>query len=158
MLIKVNPPDFSENDYLRVVWSNFFEYLFPASGNIKIKTGETTYYKSAENKSQLYAHFPNTSKIIGFKIDLRLLLRLNSRDIDICAGEIASHDGDSKIIDDEGKLNRESKDILDNLISIIPQNQSNVSMGWSVQICGSSCFFGGIHLNPDGLYIKFPKF
>ncbi|KAI8877125.1 hypothetical protein K501DRAFT_307263, partial [Backusella circina FSU 941] len=95
-------------------------------------SGETTYYKSAENKSQLYAHLPNTSKITGFKIDLRLLFRHNNRDIDICAGEIASHDGDNKIIDDEGKLNRESKDILDNLISIIPRNKSNVSMGWSV--------------------------
>ncbi|KAI9354222.1 hypothetical protein BD770DRAFT_412332 [Pilaira anomala] len=88
MLIKVDPPAFSENDYLRVVWSNFFEYLFPASGNIKIKTH-------------------------------------NNRDIDICAGEIASHDGDNKTIDDEGKLNRESKDIMDNLISIIPRNKSN---------------------------------
>ncbi|KAG1171745.1 hypothetical protein G6F70_006360 [Rhizopus microsporus] len=39
MLIKVDPPAFSKHDYLRVVWSNFFEYLFPASGNIKIKTG-----------------------------------------------------------------------------------------------------------------------
>lgn len=38
MLIKVEPPDFSENDYLRVVWSNFFEYLFPSSGIVKIKT------------------------------------------------------------------------------------------------------------------------
>ncbi|CAO3614773.1 unnamed protein product [Mucor hiemalis] len=158
MLIKVDPPAFSENDYLRVVWSNFFEYLFPATGNIKIKTGETTYYKSTENKYQLYSHLPNTSKTIGFKIDLRLLVRHNNRDIDICAGEIANHDGDSKIIDDEGKLNRESKDILDNLISIIPRNKSNVSMGWSIQIGGSSCFFSGIYLDADGLYVKIPKF
>ncbi|KAG2199722.1 hypothetical protein INT47_012858 [Mucor saturninus] len=70
MLIKVHPPALSENDYLRVVWSDFFEYLFPASGNIKIKTGETTYYKSTENKLQLYAHSPNTTKIIGFKLIL----------------------------------------------------------------------------------------
>lgn len=101
---------------------------------------------------------PNTSKIIGFKIDLRLLFRHKNHDIDICAGEIANNDGDSKIIDDEGKLNRESKDILDNLISIIPRGKSNVSMGWSVQIGGSSCFFSGIHLDADGLYVNVPKF
>ncbi|RCH78495.1 hypothetical protein CU097_001850, partial [Rhizopus azygosporus] len=79
-----------------------------------------------------------------------LLFRHNNRDIDICAVEIASHDGDNKIIDDEGKLNRESKDILDNLISIIPRNKSNIS--------GSSCFFSGIHLGANGLYLKVPKF
>ncbi|KAG1461854.1 hypothetical protein G6F56_005633 [Rhizopus delemar] len=125
MLIKVDPPAFSENDYLRVVWSNFFEYLFLASGNINIET---------------------------------LLVRHNNRDIDICADEIANHDGDNKIIADEGKLNRESKDILDNLIAIIPRNKSNVSMGWSVQIGGSSYFFSGIHLDADSLYLKVPKF
>ncbi|CEI92583.1 hypothetical protein RMCBS344292_06838 [Rhizopus microsporus] len=102
--------------------------------------------------------FKNIFKIIGFKIDLRLLFRHNNRDIDICAVEIASHDGDNKIIDDEGKPNRESKDILDNLISIIPRKKSNVSMGWSVQIGGSSCFFSGIHLGANGLYLKVPKF
>jgi hypothetical protein len=96
--------------------------------------GKTTCYKSAEDKSQLYSHFPKPSKTTGFKIYLRLLVRYNNRDIDICAGEITNHDGDNKMIDDEGKLNRESKDILDNLITIIPRNKSNVSMGWSVQI------------------------
>ncbi|KAI7894817.1 uncharacterized protein EV154DRAFT_548701 [Mucor mucedo] len=78
MLIKVDPPAFSENDHLRVVWSDFFEYLFPASGNIKIKTVVVT--------------------------------------------------------------------------------MPNVSMGWSVQNGGSSCFFCAVHLDADGLYLKVPKF
>lgn len=64
----------------------------------------------------MYAHLSGKNKIVGFKIDLR-------REIDICAGEIASHDEDNKIILDEGKLNRESKDILDHLISIIPKKK-----------------------------------
>lgn len=101
---------------------------------------------------------PDTTKIVGFKIDLRLLVRHDDRDIDICTGEIASHDGDSKIVSDEGKLNRESKDILDNLITTIAQDKSYVSMGWSLQIGGSSCFFSTIHLDADGLYVKVPKF
>lgn len=51
-----------------------------------------------------------------------------------------------------------SKDILNNLISIILRNKPNVSMGWSVQNGGSSCFFCAVHLDADGLYLKVPKF
>jgi hypothetical protein len=30
-------------------------------------------------------------------------------------------------------------------------------MGWSIQICGSSCF-STFHLDANGLYVKVPKF
>ena len=54
---------------------------------------------------------------------------------------LASHEGDSKIILDEGKLSREAKDILDNLVITIPVKKANISMGWSIQIGGCSCFY-----------------
>lgn len=64
----------------------------------------------------MYSQLPGASRIIGFKIDIRLRFRYNNQDIGLCAREIASHDNDTKIIDDEGKLNREAKDILVNLV------------------------------------------
>lgn len=49
-----------------------------------------------------FMHIYPIHQIIEFKIDLRLLSRHKNRDIDICAGEIASLYEDNKIIDDEG--------------------------------------------------------
>ncbi|KAG1473627.1 hypothetical protein G6F56_000847 [Rhizopus delemar] len=89
---------------------------------------------------------------------LDLLNFTRTLDIDICAGEIASHDGGNETLYNEEKLNKESKDILDNLISIVPRSKSNASMGWFIQIGGSSCFFSSIHLGANGLYLKVPKF
>ncbi|KAK4512007.1 uncharacterized protein ATC70_013249 [Mucor velutinosus] len=147
--------DYSENDYLSFIWSRFFNLLFPSKEKIKIKTGETTSDYTAWNKSQLYT---GSSNIVGFKIDIRFLVKHSNIDIDLCAAELARNDGDEKIIDDEGKLNREAKDILDNLVTIIPQSKSTVSSGWTFQIGGSSCFVSSIHLDANGLYVVVPQY
>ncbi|CEJ00570.1 hypothetical protein RMCBS344292_14622 [Rhizopus microsporus] len=51
------------------------------------------------------------------KIDCRFVLDLDKKEIDVGAGEGARKDaGDDKVYQDEGKLAREVKDIIDNLI------------------------------------------
>lgn len=62
--------------------------------------------------------------VISIKIDIRFLVDYNNKEYDVACGEVAKHDGEKKMIDDEGKLCREAKDIVDSLLKKLPFEMS----------------------------------
>lgn len=127
----------SENDYIRVVWSNIFEQLFRPKTNVSVITGETVNPISTLNRKEQYDIKQDTKKekeknIIGFKIDIRLTYNKDCSKyscIDLCAGEAAKEEDKSKTATDQCKVVREAKDNLDVLLSVLP-NSSDACVGW----------------------------
>ena len=89
---------------------------------------------STENKVELY---PNDNNIIGFKIDARVVVDVDDDEHDIVSMEVAKDDQDRKVIKDSGKLLREAKDDLDNLLKLLTKwyNHEDIFL-WSFQISG----------------------
>lgn len=120
------------SDFLRIVWSPIFELLFPPNQhNLIVKTGETVSVMSQELKQDTYS---DSSNIIAFRIDIRVIFKNHGKEIDVVCGEVAKNDGDSKVITDEGKLSRETKDAVDSILALI----ETTAQAFSVQISGST--------------------
>ena len=88
---------------------------------IRIKSGEPIFDVSTANKKELY---PNRKYIKGFKIDIRFVMDVDGKEIDLAAARVAKDDSKNKTMLDEGKLTREGKDIVDNLVDIL----SNINL------------------------------
>ncbi|KAJ8662584.1 hypothetical protein O0I10_001545 [Lichtheimia ornata] len=149
----------SEADYISFVWLPLFRHLFHSGCNIRIKTGETAFPFSTHCKQELY---PGATNMVGFKVDVRFVVDLEKNEHDICSVEACCNgDKDSKVVSDEGKLNREMKDNLDNMIAMVettsPKQECQYTT-WGVQIIGPSCVISSIHLSDSGLYIVLPRF
>lgn len=84
---------------------------------------------STTNKAQLY---PDESNIIGFKIDVRIILDIGDEESDLVAMEVAKDDHNTKIIEDSSKLLRETKDDLNNLIEILSSGYNEQIFIWSL--------------------------
>ncbi|KAL9553412.1 hypothetical protein MBANPS3_003297 [Mucor bainieri] len=173
MLAKSSPKSVTESDYLSLIWSRYLDLLFPKESHIRVKKyvpflflwcifvnsqtclrGESTSDSSTINKKEMYTGKDN---IIAFKIDIRFVVDHNGTEIDVASGEVAKHDGNKKVIDDEGKLCREGKDIVDNLLNMVSFQKSNSCVGWTIQIAGSSCLIASVHLAENGLYVNMPR-
>ncbi|KAG1081749.1 hypothetical protein G6F42_022839 [Rhizopus arrhizus] len=74
-------------------------------------------------------------------------------EIDVGAGECALNDYDDKAITDEGKLARETKDALDEIIKLVPEDLNDTTC-WGMQIAGSHCTMTSIHLDSQGIYVN----
>jgi hypothetical protein len=73
--------------------------------------------------------------------------------IDLGAVEIARNDSKQKTITDEGKLVREGKDIVDNLIEIFPSNNNNMKYRvFLFQITCNTCIVSTLDLTSNELY------
>ncbi|EPB87451.1 hypothetical protein HMPREF1544_05761, partial [Mucor circinelloides 1006PhL] len=108
--------DYSESDVLRIVWSSIFELLFPPNQhNLIVKTGETISVMSQEHKQDTYS---DSSNIIAFKIDIRVIFKKQGKEIDVVCGEVTKNDEDSKVITDAGKLSRETKGSVDSILTL----------------------------------------
>ncbi|KAI9471991.1 MAG: hypothetical protein EXX96DRAFT_460036, partial [Benjaminiella poitrasii] len=117
---------------------------------IQIKTGETTFPFSTAFKQQLY---PGASNMTGFQIDLRFVVHQGGLEFDVCSVEACCNSAkDDKIIADEGKFNREVKDNLNEMMSLVRYG-SRACTVWGVQIIGPSCLIFSLHLSDQGLYI-----
>jgi hypothetical protein len=77
------------------------ELLFPPSENVRIVSAESEYPLSIKEKKVLYS---KTKHIHGFKIDIRLVVDINTEELDLAIGECAKRNSDSKSIQDEDKL------------------------------------------------------
>lgn len=152
MLTKPSSKKVTENDYFRCIWSPIFEAIFPPeSGRIRIKSGESINSSSTNNKNEQYTQ---AKYIKSLKVDFRLLVDLSDgHEVDVAAGECALFDDDDKAITDEGKLTRESKDALDEIIKIAPNDLGNNTC-WNIQTTGPHCILSTIHLEAQGLYIN----
>lgn len=143
--------DHSESDLLRIVWSPILEFIFPKKNYVKVKTGETINAISQQQKKDLYCE---EDSVKAFKIDIRVIHNTNGAEVDIVAGEIAIDDEDTKLVSDEGKLCRETKDAVDAMISIT----GNPVQAIGLQINGSTCLVTLNTLARNGLYVYLPYF
>lgn len=102
---------------------------------VKIKTGESAYKYTTINKAEAY----NDPKgVIGFKIGIRFIIRVDDNNSVLGCGEVAVYDYESKIIEDEGKLLREVKETVDNLLLNCKVEDDHRCYSWIVQITGKS--------------------
>jgi hypothetical protein len=148
----------SETDYLAYVWIPLFRRLFPPGYDIRIKTGETCYPYTSKCKQDMYK---NSSKVSGFKVDLRFIVEKDGQEYDICSVEAACNaQADTKVLSDEGKLNREMKDHLDAMIETMGNATTTATelCGWGIQIIGASCLIRSLHLADNGLYVAIHHF
>ncbi|CAO3655779.1 unnamed protein product [Mucor hiemalis] len=90
----------------------------------------------------------------GFKIDIRVVYHLDGVDYDLLNGEVASYDGDEKIIMDERKLTREGKEIQDTLV----RSGCSSLFPWTCQPGGSNMNVSTVHLTALDLYVALPRF
>lgn len=108
--------DYTENDYTCIIWFKLFKKMFPPGNNIvRIKSGESIFDVSTSKKKELY---PESKYVRGFKIDIRFVVDVGEKEVDLAAAEIAKDESKYKTIMDQGKLVREGKDIVDNLVDI----------------------------------------
>lgn len=70
--------------------------------------------------------------------DIRFTIRADDNSFDFGCGEVAVYDSDSKIIGDEGKLLREAKEVVDNLLFSCNTEDDNLCYSRIVQIAGKS--------------------
>lgn len=95
-MLKKTKEDYSENDFLRIVWSPILELLFmPYEHGLITKTGETIskYHisRTQEHKQDLYF---DSLDVVAFKIDAKIILKNNGKDVDIVSDELAKNDID----------------------------------------------------------------
>ncbi|KAI8882851.1 hypothetical protein K501DRAFT_139156, partial [Backusella circina FSU 941] len=121
--------------------------LFPPNQhNLIVKTGETISVMSQEHKQDTYS---DSSNVVAFKIDIRVIFKKHGKEIDVVCGEVAKNDEDSKVITDEGKLSRETKDAVDSILTLV----ETTAQAFSAQISGSTCLIATQQLTRNGLYV-----
>lgn len=116
---------------------------------VKIKTGEFAYKYATINKVEAYKE---SEGVADFKIDIRFTIRTDDSNFDFGCGEAAVYDSDSKIIEDEGKLLREAKEAVNNLLFSCNAEDDNLCYSGIVQIAGKSRRTSACALILLGLY------
>ncbi|KAI8359947.1 hypothetical protein BD560DRAFT_437410 [Blakeslea trispora] len=126
-----------EIEYFRKVWSPIFQFLFPATENIRLKVG------------YLDDVYPASSKY-----NFKLVAQIENKDYTLAIGECAapssSNEGDT--------LLRKGKDALDEMINIMNIPEDKRYMTWLINIQGFSCTISTIELMANGLYVHIPRF
>lgn len=124
----------SERDFAYQIWLPLLKKLFHINGDlVRLKIGETVLSGSTHSKSELY---PSHDKIIGFKVDIRIIFDYKMDEFDIVCGEACVPlPGQSKLEHDMSKLLREGKLIQTTLQSIIIDPKDSIS--WMLLIIPS---------------------
>lgn len=100
----------SEQD-LCTLWFPIIKKIASLKKVIRMKQGETVNQYTTRSKQDQY---PGEDKIIGYKIDVRLLLDYEENGIDLYVGEVALNaNDDCKLLHDRRKCLREAKEIID---------------------------------------------
>lgn len=81
-----------------------------------------------------------------------LIDQANNTKTDIGIGECALSDDDDKAIYYEGKLTKEGKNSLDDIINVIPEDIGYNTI-WIIQIVDTHCILSTIHFQSSGLYV-----
>ncbi|GAA5798441.1 hypothetical protein HPULCUR_003844 [Helicostylum pulchrum] len=144
----------SENDYVTSAWLPLFKKcLFINDNNVRALVGETSNSYTTNKKTEVYC-----PKSVGFKIDIRFATSINGKVFDVGAAEAAKTDPlTDKIIEDEGKLLCEGKDIVDKCLqTVLLEKETSRVTGWIIQLPGLSGHIYSIHLTRPGLYVAIP--
>lgn len=78
--------------------------------------------------------YNDSKSVIAFKIDIRIVYQRNGIAYDLVNAEAARHEGNSKIVQNEGKLIREGKDMINHFI----ENHCDSIFPFMMQIVGPS--------------------
>ena len=148
----------TETDFLLTIWGPMLQRLCSMKSLVRVKwcvqaflyqivlgtnhfhvlySGESVNAVTTTKKQEVYQ---NKSNIIGFKIDIRLVYDGQEHQLDVSAGEIAKNTAaEKKVFMDQGKLLRESKDILDYLIQNASDENAHEKLScFMIQIAGTS--------------------
>lgn len=151
MLARTPVLDYTESDYTYIIWLKLFKKMFPpGNGIIRIKSGESIFDVSTANKKELY---PDCKYVKGFKIDIRFVVDVDGKEIDLAAAEVAKDDSKKKTISDQGKLTREGKDVVDNLVDILSNSDQKSRQTYLFQIASNTCIISTLDLACNGLYV-----
>lgn len=103
-------------------------HLYPFSG-------ESINPITTANKSVMYADNKN---VYGFEVDIRFVYDQQEHETDVASGEIAKDTTSvDKLFMDEGKLIREGKDILDDMLRNAIEEYAHERLAcWMIQIAG----------------------
>ncbi|GAA5811609.1 hypothetical protein MFLAVUS_005049 [Mucor flavus] len=145
----------SENDYVTSAWLPLLKKcLYINENTVRALVGETSNSYTTSKKTDMYG-----SKTVGFKIDIRFVTSINDKVFDVGAAEAAKLDPmTDKIIEDEGKLLREGKDIVDkSLLTVLLEKSTPHVTGWVIQLSGLTGHIYSIHLAKPGLYVAIPQ-
>lgn len=91
-------------------------------------------------------------------IDLRFIINIGSREIDVRAGEVAKGIEDEKVLSDESDLLREGKDVQDGLTIIaLGDKSSKECLGMVLQLSAVQGEVSSVHLFDNGSYGAVPQ-
>lgn len=146
----------SERDFAYQLWLPLFDKLFFINSNIiRIKASGTRLAGATASKEELY---PDASGVVGFKVDIRVLLDFKKEEFDIAAGEACLHGaGDKKGKSDDSKLVREEKEMLKSMERMFYDEDVSCSV-WTVQTAGLKASFSTIHPTKHNYYVKVHQF
>lgn len=129
----------------------YFLYSNRRHRKFTVSSSESCNPSTAAKKKTTYSEAKN---VIAFKIDVRIVCCYNGVNYELVNGEAACHSGDDKIVQDEGKLTREGKDIQDCFV----ENQCSTLFPFMLQLVGPSIDISTLHLTAPGLYISLPRY
>ncbi|KAI8082519.1 uncharacterized protein B0P05DRAFT_445074, partial [Gilbertella persicaria] len=87
------------------------------------------------------------------EVFILFLVDVNGNEVDLAAAKIAKDDNKNKTISDEGKLTREGKDIVDNLVSVLSDIDLKSRRAYLFQITCNTCIVSTLDLACNGLYV-----
>ncbi|KAI9274097.1 hypothetical protein EDC94DRAFT_644372 [Helicostylum pulchrum] len=130
------------------IWFPIIKKLVLIRKITRMKKGETTSSFTSKRKQFRYS---DQVRVKGFKIDVRLLLDYERKEIDLCSGEVAIDANDAdKVTHDISKCIREAKEILDHHVEA---GMGENAIGWTIQFAGLEARLMLVHLFKEGLYV-----
>jgi hypothetical protein len=155
MFDETNSKKLSERDFAYQLWLPLLSKLFFINNIVRIKVGETVLAGTSFSKSLLYHDAEN---VVGFKVDIRILVDYKKDEFDLMCGEACSQNaGDDKVQNDGSKLIREGKEMQRSLQHVF-YDESNVGYVWMVQVKGPKCSFSTLHPTQYCYHVSIPQF
>ncbi|KAF9086704.1 hypothetical protein BGX27_003117 [Mortierella sp. AM989] len=146
----------SEMDLLSGLWRPLLARLLVGSpAKLRLKTGETTMESANKEKREMFEDV----NAVSFKIDGRVILDFKGQEYTICVMEVARSPQLGKVHSDGAKVIRETKNIVNSLVPILPDDKDLLynSTAFGIQTAGlSGCIFS-LHLVAPSLYVAVPE-
>ncbi|KAG2228358.1 hypothetical protein INT45_011150 [Circinella minor] len=147
----------TEQDYLVTIWHPIFSELFKSCDDIpKIRLKWRIYISIHNQRKEEILPFKRFENSWLQNRYFRIIADVENQKCDVVAAELAKQDNVKKIIDNEAKLSREGKDVI-NYLAKLPITGLRL-MCWLIQIVNCQCLLSTIHLVSDGLCTTVPQF
>ncbi|KAI7887853.1 uncharacterized protein EV154DRAFT_469876 [Mucor mucedo] len=99
-------------------------------------------------------HNEGYNNIVGFKVDIRILIDYKDEEFDLLCGDACDYDADkTKLLTEASKVMREGKEIQRNLAHNFYDEQV-IGNVWIIQTKGAKCTFPTIHPTPHHYFVR----